>query len=93
MDSNSVPPSQLSAPRSSGGGCCCGVGCLTIFIVAMLGVALVIGGAWYIYGKTINSLTAGAPVAVQLETPSEAQFAAANEKLTQMRNAQASQNP
>jgi len=91
MDSNAVPPSQSIAPRSSSGGCCCGAGCLTIFLVAMLGVALIIGGAWYLYGKTINSLTAGAPVAVQLETPSEAQYAAANEKLTQVRNAQAGQ--
>jgi hypothetical protein len=44
-----------------------------------------------VYGRTINALTASAPVAVQLETPSEAQYAAANEKLTQMRNGQSSQ--
>ena len=86
---NEPPPPHVAAAKS--GGCCCGAGCLTLFIVALLGVALIIGGAWYIYGKTIDSLTAAAPVAVQLETPSEAQFAAANAKLTQMRDAQARQ--
>ena len=69
------------------------MGCLSIFVVMFVAVALLVGGLWYLYGKTIDSLTAPAPVAVLMETPSAEQFAAANQKFEQIRTAAVMQQP
>ena len=56
-------------------------------------VALLVGAVWYFYAKTVDALTAPAPVAVLMETPSDAQFAAANEKFERVRSASVTQPP
>jgi hypothetical protein len=86
---NSIPaagPSPEAAAARSGG-CCCGLGCASIFLVIAAAVALFFGGLYYLYAKTVDALTAPAPVAVLMETPSDAQFAAANQKFEQIRTA------
>lgn len=82
QSSSQLPP----APRAAGCGCCA-AGCGTMLLIAIAGLALVLGATWYLYGKAINSITAGQPTTVQLEEPSAEQFAAASEKLAQLRNA------
>ena len=52
-----------------------------MFMVALGVVALLLVGCWLIYAKMVNQLTADQPGAVQMEAPSDAQFAAANDKL------------
>ena len=56
-------------------------------------VALLLIGTWYVYVKAIDALTAPAPVAVLMETPSDAQFAAANEKFERIRTTSATAQP
>ena len=58
-----------------------------MLFIALAGLALVVGGLWYLYGKAIDSITAPQPTTVQLEEPSAEQFTAASEKLAQVRNA------
>jgi len=90
---NSTPdagPSPTAAAARSGG-CCCGMGCLSLFVVMLAAVALLVGGAWYFYAKTIDALTAPAPVAVLMETPSDAQSTAASQKFDQIRTAAVTQ--
>ena len=67
------------------------MGCLSIFIVMLAAVALLVGGAWYLYGKVVDTLTAPAPVAVLMETPSDAQFTTASEKFDRIRSAAVTQ--
>lgn len=92
---NNPPPlaSPQSVPPPKSGGGCCAVGCLTLVIGTLVVFTLVIAGIWLVYSKTISALTSPQPIAVQLETPSEAQFAAANEKLTQIRSAAGNSQP
>ena len=71
-------PQYATRTGGGGGGCCCGMGCLSIIVIMAVALALFIGGLWYLYVKSIDALTADAPVAVLMETPSEAQFAAAS---------------
>jgi hypothetical protein len=95
MDStaNTIPPAQVPANRGGGGGCCCGLGCASIFLVLIAALALFFGGLYYLYAKTIDALTAPAPVAVLMEPPSDAQFAAANDKFERIRTAGVMQQP
>ena len=88
MDS---PPAQTSSqlpppPRAQGCGCCA-AGCGTLLIIAIAGLALLLGVTWYLYSKAIDSVTASQPTTIQLEQPSEEQFAVASGKLEQVRNA------
>jgi len=62
------------------------MGCTSIFLVALLGLALIFGGTWWLYAKFVNNFTASEPVVVSTET-SDAQFASANDKLTGVREA------
>ena len=83
-------PTQTQHPSSSGGGgtgCCCGIGCLGIFAIIGVTLALVLGATWWMYAKTVDALTAEAPIAVTMEAPSEAQVAAASQKVEQLRTA------
>ena len=50
-------------------------------------LGLLVAGVWYLYAKTIDTLTDDAPIAVLVEPPTEEQFAAANAKLEQVRTA------
>ena len=69
------------------------MGCLTIFAVLALAGALVFGGIWYFYVKSVDALTSAAPIAVLMEPPSDAQVAAATEKFERLRTAAVTQQP
>jgi hypothetical protein len=77
-----VPP----PPRKEGCGCCA-AGCGTLAFIGIALVALLIGALWYLYARTVDTLTDPHPTAVQLEEPNEAQFAAANQKFQTLQNA------
>ena len=66
---------------------CFAIGCLTVLIIGALGLVGLIGGGWYLYNKAIDQFTSSQPVDVTVAMPSEAEFAAANDKLNQMRSA------
>ena len=61
------------------------MGCLSIIIIMGLALGLMVAGVWYLYAKSIDSLTDTAPTAVMMETPTDEQFAAASAKLEQLR--------
>ena len=86
---NGSPTQTTQYPSSSGGGsgCCCGIGCLGIFAIVAVALTLVVGGLWWFYAKSVDALTAEAPIAVLMETPSDAQVAAATQKFEQLRTA------
>ena len=63
------------------------MGCLTIFAVIAVAVALVFGGLWWMYAKSVDALTSDAPIAVTMEAPSDEQVAAATQKVEQLRTA------
>jgi len=89
---NASPPlhSPSSLPeKKSGCGCCAG-GCGTLFVAGLALLALLVFGGWWVYGLALDSITSFEPVTLQLEPVSDAQFAAANEKLMQVRSATAS---
>lgn len=58
-----------------------------MLISAFVLLALFIGGLWWAYGKALDMVTSRQPESVQLEPVSDAQFAEASEKLTQVRTA------
>jgi len=90
MNNPAPTPAPLPPPPSSGGGCgCCAGGCLSLFAIAVAGLALVLCVTWFAYVKTLNTFTADAPIAVQMEPPSEVQFAAASQKFEELRSAAA----
>ena len=63
------------------------MGCLSIFAVLGVAVALILGGIWWMYAKSVDALTSEAPIAVTMEAPSDEQVAAASQKLEQLRTA------
>ena len=50
-------------------------------------LALVLGGIWWMYAKSVDALTSDAPIAVTMEAPSDEQVAAATQKVEQLRTA------
>jgi hypothetical protein len=52
---------------------CFAKGCLTVFILGFLCVAVVGVGGWYFYKKTFNNLTSTASAEVRAEPPTPAQ--------------------
>ena len=80
-------PQYTSRTGVGGGGCCCGMGCLGIFAVMAVAVALLLAGMWWMYAKSVDALTADAPIAVTMEAPSDEQVAAATQKVEQLRTA------
>lgn len=66
---------------------CFAKGCLTVLIVGFILLAGVIGGAWYVYIKTVDNLTSRTPADVQIEPPSESQFQAAESSMERVRKA------
>jgi hypothetical protein len=88
MDANpqpAIPPQQL--PPREGGCRCCAMGCFSMIMIALLGVIILAASAWFICAKMVDSFTSSEPSAVQLEVPSDAQYATANDKLTAVRAA------
>jgi hypothetical protein len=82
-----VPPIQPAPvyyppPRSGMG--CFAKGCLTVFILGFLGIAVVGVGGWYFYKKTFNNLTSTAPAEVRAEPPTPAQTKAADESASRL---------
>lgn len=63
---------------------CFAKGCLTVLILGFLFLAVIVGGGWYIYNKTLANLTSFAPGDVRLETPTEAQVQAAERSRTRL---------
>ena len=83
-----VPPSQQpqqGIPKQGVG--CCGGGCVALLVIAFLGLAALIGSGWYLVHKAIDTFTSTEPANVAIAMPSDAEFAAANEKLDHLRNA------
>lgn len=58
-------------------------------MVAIVGFAfaLLIGGMWWFYAKSVDALTSPGPIAVTMEAPSPEQVAAATQKVEQLRTA------
>ncbi len=86
MDSSPAATTVPQLPPRRGG-CCCAGGCATLLTIGFIGLVLLIGLAWYVGGKTIGTYTSTSPMDIRIEEPSDAQFAAANTKLEQMRAA------
>lgn len=88
-----VPPIQPAPvyypPQRSGMGCFA-KGCLTVFILGFLCIAVVGVGGWYFYKKTFNNLTSTASAEVRAEPPTPAQTKAADESATRLDEAIAS---
>src|SRR3954468_12805888 len=80
-----IPPPQPAPPKE---GCaCCAMGCFSMFMIALIGCAIVFGGLWWAGMKILNDYTSTAPAPIQMEAPSEAQYAAANAKFNAVREA------
>jgi hypothetical protein len=58
---------------------CFAKGCLTVFILGFLFIAVVGGGCWYFYKKTFNNLTSTGPTDIRVETPTPAQTKSAED--------------
>lgn len=63
------------------------MGCMSFFVIGLIGFFALFGCGWFFYVKAVNAFTADAPVSVAVSTPSEQEFAAAETKLNQVRNA------
>jgi len=63
------------------------MGCFSMFMVAVAALVLFIGGTWWLLGWMTDRFTEPQPVAIQLEVPNEAQYGAANDKLSAIRAA------
>src|SRR4051812_23436306 len=79
-------PQSYRPPRSGMG--CFGACCLTVIILGFVCIAGTIGTGWYFYHKLAsNNIISDAPIAVQLEPPSEAQYKTADDSLTKLKAA------
>ena len=68
------------------------MGCTSLFVIALVGLAMLLGVAWWGFGKLVNEYSSSQPAAVQTET-TEADFAAANSKLNVVREASRGNHP
>jgi hypothetical protein len=62
-------------------------GCVTVIVVGLIFLAGLVGCSWYLYAKTINTLTSSAPADIRVEPPTDAQYQAADSSLTRLREA------
>ncbi len=88
-----VPPIQPAPvyyppPRSGMG--CFAKGCLTVFVLGFLCIAVVGVSGWYFYKKTFNNLTATTSAEVRAEPATPAQTKAADESASRLDEAIAS---
>ncbi|MEP6809098.1 MAG: hypothetical protein ABI992_02565 [Chthoniobacterales bacterium] len=87
------PPAQQSAvppvpvPPSKGGCACCAMGCTSIFVIALVALALLLGGTWWLGEKLLDNYTSSESIAVQVPTPTEAEVSAATAKLSTLQQA------
>jgi len=63
---------------------CFAKGCLIVFILGFLCIAVVGVGGWYFYKKTFNNLTSTEPAEVRAEPPTPAQTKSADESATRL---------
>jgi len=82
-----IPPPQQPQHVPKQGVGCCGAGCLTLLVIGFVALAGLIGGAWYLGHKAIETFTSSQPVNVAIAMPTDAEFAPANDKLNQLRTA------
>ena len=87
---SSVPPIQPAPvhypppPRSG----CFGPCCLTLLVIAFIGIVGVLGTGWYVYHKlSSNNIISDAPISVVLEQPTDAQYQTAETSLNQLKAA------
>jgi hypothetical protein len=66
---------------------CFAKGCVTVIVVGLIFLAGLVGCSWYLYVKTINTLTSSAPADIRVEPPTDAQYQAADSSLTRLREA------
>lgn len=64
------------------------MGCTTMFVIALLGLALILGGTWWLLTKVMNDYTAKSPAMVEMAAVSDADYAAANQKFMAVQDAQ-----
>jgi acyl dehydratase len=57
------------------------MGCTTMFVVAILGLVLILGGTWWSYIWAVDRFTSSQPGTVQMEMPSDEQLTAASNKV------------
>ncbi|MEO5720962.1 MAG: hypothetical protein ABIR71_05770 [Chthoniobacterales bacterium] len=72
-----VPPTQI--PKSKGGCACCAMGCTSMFVLLLVGMAMIIGLLWWGLGEVVKEYTASGPIAIATET-TDAEYAAAEQK-------------
>lgn len=81
------PPQYYPPPRRSGFGCF-GSCCLGLLVVGFICVVGLLGTGWYVFHKLANNnIISDAPISVQIEQPSEAQYQTAETSLTQLKTA------
>lgn len=67
---------------------CFGACCLTVIILGFVCIAGVLGTGWYFYHKLAsNNIISDAPISVQLEAPTEAEYQAADQTLEKLKTA------
>jgi hypothetical protein len=81
------PAPQYYPPPRSGMGCFATC-CLSLLILGFVCIAGVLGTGWYVYHKLAsNNIISDAPIAIQVEQPSEAQYQTAESSLTKLKTA------
>ncbi len=81
---SSAPPPQI--PKSKSGCACCAMGCTTMFVAVLVGLALLLGVTIWGFGKVINVYTSAQPLPIETQT-TDADFTAANDKFNRARDA------
>jgi hypothetical protein len=64
------------------------MGCTTMFVIAILGLIFLIACIFWGYTRLVDNFTSNEPVVVQTTAPSEPEYAAANQKLTAVHEAE-----
>ncbi|MGZ5003522.1 MAG: hypothetical protein ACXWBM_10055, partial [Chthoniobacterales bacterium] len=84
------PPAQPQpvpvVPKPSGCGCFAG-GCLGLIALAFIGLLVLVFGCWFLYAGFVKKLTADRPANVAMTMPSDAEYRAADAKLTELKTA------
>ena len=62
------------------------MGCTTMFVLLLVGLAMIIGFTWWGFGRVVNQYTANGPIGIKTET-TEADFATANGKFNALQQA------
>ena len=84
----SIPPTQqpvIVLPQQ--GMSCFAKGCLITLVILFLGFGALLAGSWFIFGKVVKAFTSTEPARIEIAAPSDAEFAPAETKLNQLREA------